>query len=73
MQELVPNNILPNDFILSIKHSDYSSVSSLTIFTSLFYAVLPICAVLVCVTQLAIIFIISDTKLVSIHIHAVAL
>ncbi|KAJ4714417.1 Pyridine nucleotide-disulfide oxidoreductase domain-containing protein 2 [Melia azedarach] len=23
--ELVPNNILPNDFILSIKHSDYSS------------------------------------------------
>jgi hypothetical protein len=28
-QDLVPKNVLPDDFIQAIKYSDYSSISSL--------------------------------------------
>lgn len=42
VQELVPKNVLPDDFILSVKHSDYSSVSYLNNFLLFYYTILSI-------------------------------
>jgi len=39
-QELVPDDVLPNDFVRAIKHSDYSSVSQL-FFLSLYLVLTP--------------------------------
>lgn len=40
IQELVPDNVLPNDFVQAIKNSDYSSVSYFSNLFHLFFFIL---------------------------------